>query len=105
MLLGGGVQRGTVLGEQRLVGRHHGGAVLEGGRDEGAGGLDPPDDLHDDVDVPALDQGGRVGGHQVGVDARTDLGGPPHRDAGQLDRGPDARGEVVGVRRHDASHL
>lgn len=105
MFLGEGVQRGAVLGEERLVRGDDGGAVLEGGADEGAGGLDAADDLDDHVDVTAFDQSGRVGGDQGGVDALTHLGGAPYGHARQLDGGPDARGEVVGVRRHDARHL
>ena len=105
MLLGGGVERRAVLGEQRLVGGDDGRAVLEGGGDEGAGGLDAADDLDDDVDVAAFDEGGRIGGDQRGVDALAHLGGAADGDAGELHRGADARGEVVGVRRHDARHL
>lgn len=51
---GDGVQRCAVLGEKGLVGGDDGGAVLERGGDEGAGGLDTADDLDDDVDVPRL---------------------------------------------------
>ena len=105
VLLGGRVQGGAVLGEQRLVGGDDGGAVLEGGGDERAGGLDAADDLDDDVDVAAFDQGGGVGGDEGGVDALAHLGGPADGDARELDGGPDAGGEVVGVRRHDARHL
>lgn len=105
MLLGGGVQGGAVLGEEGLVGGDDGGAVLEGGGDEGPGGLDAADDLHDDVEVAAFDQRGRVGGDQRGVDALAYLVRPPYGHAGELDRGADAGGEVVGVRRHDARHL
>ncbi|GAA3218842.1 hypothetical protein GCM10020256_23130 [Streptomyces thermocoprophilus] len=105
MLLRGGVQGGPVLGEQGLVGGDDGRAVLEGGGDEGAGGFDAADDLDDDVEVAAFDEGGGVGGDQGGVDALADLVGAAHGHPGQLDRGADARGEVVGVRRHDARHL
>ncbi len=105
VLGGGGVQRGAVLGEERLVGRDDGGAVLEGGGDEGAGGLDPPDDLHHDVDVAAFDEGGGVGGDQGGVDALADLGGPAYGHSGEFEGGADPGGEVLRVRRHDARHL
>ncbi len=79
--------------------------MLEGGGDEGAGRLDAADDLDDHVDVPPFDQGGGVGGDQLRGDALADLVGTADRHAGELDRGADARGEVVGVRRHDARHL
>ena len=89
MLLGGGVEGGAVLGEQRLVGGDDGGAVLERGGDERAGRLDAADDLDDDVDVAAFDQGGGVGGEQrrVDVDALAAAAGRPDGDAGELDRG------------------
>jgi hypothetical protein len=99
------VQVGAVLGEEGLVGGDDGGAVLEGGGDEAPGGLDPADHLDDDVNVTAFDEGGGVGGDQLGGNALTDLGGPPYGDSRQLHRGSDAGGEVVGVRRHDARHL
>ncbi len=105
VLLGRGVQGGPVLGEQGLVGGDDGGAVLEGGGDEGPGGLDPADHLDHDVDVPAFDEGGGVGGDEGGVDALAHLGGPPYGHARELHGRPDPRGEVVGVRRHDARHL
>ncbi len=73
--------------------------------DEGPRGLDPPDDLDDHVDVPALDEGGGVGGDEGRVDALAHLVGPPYGDARELHRRPDPGGEVGGVRRHDARHL
>ncbi|GAA3121273.1 hypothetical protein GCM10017687_38720 [Streptomyces echinatus] len=79
--------------------------MLEGGGDERPGRLDPADDLDDDVDVPAFDEGGGIGGDQRGVDALARLAGTPYGHTGELDRGPDPGGEVVGVRRHDARHL
>lgn len=105
MPLGDGVQGGAVLGEQRLVGRDDARALLEGRGDQGAGGLDAADDLHHDVDVAAFDEGGGVGGDQLGGYALADPVRAAHGDAGQLDGGPDARREIVRVRRHDACHL
>jgi hypothetical protein len=105
VLLGGGVQGRPVLGEERLVGGDDGGAVLEGGGDEGPRGLDPADHLHDDVDVAPFDEGGGVGGDEGLVDAFPDPVGPPHGHARQLHGSPDPGREVVGVRRHDARHL
>lgn len=99
------MQSGAVLGEQRLVGGDDTRAVLEGGHDECAGRLDTADDLDDDVDVAPFDQGGRIGGDQRGVDTLPRLRGTADGDTGELDGRADARGEVVGVRRHDASHL
>ncbi len=103
--LGGGVQGGAVLGEERLVGGDDRGAVLEGGGDEGAGGLDAADHLDHHVDVAAFDERGGVGGDQGGVDALPDAVRAADGDPGQFDRGADPRGEVGGVRRHDARHL
>ncbi len=105
VLLGGRVQGGTVLGEQRLVGGDDGGAVLEGGGDEGPGGLDPADHLDHHVDVTAFDEGGGVGGDQGRVDALPDPVGSADGDTRQLHGGADPGCEVVGVRRHDARHL
>lgn len=105
MRLGRGVQRGAVLGEQRLVRGDDGDAVLEGGGDQGAGGLDAADDLDRHVDVAAFEQRGGVGGDERGVDALAHLGGAAHRDAGELDGRADPGGQIVGVRRHDARHL
>ncbi len=105
LLLGGGVQRGAVLGEQRLVGGDDARAVLEGGGDQGPGGLDAADDLDDHVDVAALDERGGVGGDELGGHALAHPAGAADRDPGELDRGADARREVVRVRRHDARHL
>lgn len=105
MQRGGVVEGCAVLGEQRLVGGDDGRAVFEGGGDERTGGLDAADDLDDHVDVAAFDQGGGVGRDQRGVDALADLGRAADGDPGEFHRGADPRGEVVGVRRHDARHL
>ena len=97
-LLGGREQGAAVLGEQGLVGRDHAGAVLERGEDQRAGGLDAADHLDHDVDVVAGDQGLGVGGEQVlgQVDVARQAE-PAYGDAGQLDRGADARREVAGL--------
>ena len=105
VLVGDGVQRGAVLGEEGLVGGDDGRAALEGRGDERAGGLDAADDLDDHVDVAAFDEGGGVGGDEGRVDALTHPVRPAHGDAREFDGGPDPGGEVVGVRRHDARHL
>ena len=55
-LLGGLEEGRAVLGEQRLVGGDHRGAVLERGQDQRAGRLDAADHLDDQVDVVAGDQ-------------------------------------------------
>lgn len=105
MPLGRREERRTVLGEQRLVGRDDGRAVLEGGGDQRAGGLDAADDLDDDVDVAPFDQRRRVRGDQGGVDALAHLGGTADGDPGEFQGRADPRGQIVGVRRHDARHL
>lgn len=79
--------------------------MLEGRGDERAGGLDATDDLDDDVDVAAFDEGGRIRGDEARVDAFPHLGGAADGDTGELDGGADTGREVFGVRRHDARHL
>ena len=105
-LLGGLVDRRPVLGEQRLVGGHDAGAVLQRGEDQRPGRLDAADDLDDDVHVVAGDQRGGVGGEQpVG---HVDLAGrveAAYGDADQLDRLADPRLEVAGLLLQEADHL
>ena len=105
-LLGGLVDRRPVLGEQRLVGGHDAGAVLQRGEDQRPGRLDAADDLDDDVHVVAGDQRGRVGGEQpLG---HLDLAGrveAAYGDADQLDRLADPRLEVTGLLLQEADHL
>lgn len=97
VLLGRGIQRRAVLGEQRLVGGDDGGAVLHRPQDQAAGGLDATDHLDDDVG--ARDQVVRVGGEQGRVDTRGTAvtAGPAHGDADDLERAPHTGGEVVAV--------
>jgi hypothetical protein len=85
--------------------------VLHGAQDEPAGGVDAADHLDDDVG--AGDQLLGVRGEQRRVDrhVRARALGPPHGDADELERGTDARREVVCVldeprrdrRTHDAA--
>lgn len=103
--LGRRVQRRAVRRDQRLVGGHHAGAVLESGGDERTGRLDTADDLDHDINVAAFDERGRIGGDQVGRDALAHLVGAADGDPGEFHGRTDAGGEVVGVRRHDARHL
>ena len=95
--VGGGVERRAVLGEQRLVGGDHRGAVLHGAQDQAAGRLDAADHLDDDVG--AGDELLGVRGEQRGVDRH--VGARPlraaHGDADQLELRAHPGGEVVGV--------
>ncbi len=105
-LLGGLEEGRAVLGEQRLVGGDHAGAVLERGQDERPGRLDAADHLDDQVDVVARDQGRRVGGEQpfghLDLARRVE---PAHGDADQVDRRAHARGQVAGLLLEQPHHL
>ena len=91
-------------GQQRLVGRHHRLAVLEGGQDRLAGRLDRAHHLDDDVDVVARHQLVDVVGEQV--DRHAAVGGDAaHPDAAQLQRRADASGQVGGAVLDDADNL
>jgi hypothetical protein len=93
------VQRGAVLGEQRLVRRDHALATAQRLDQPGAGRLDAAHHLDHDVDVVALDQAERVGGEQVFLDGKvTALAAePPDRDADDLQRGADPGRQVVSL--------
>ena len=60
VLVGDGVQLDADVGQQFLVAGDHGLAGPQRGGDQLAGGLDPADDLDDEIDVG-------VGDHLVGV--------------------------------------
>ena len=63
--VGGAEQLGTDVGEQLLVGRDDGLAVLQRGEDQLTGRLDAADDLDDDVDRRIFDDRGCVAGEQA----------------------------------------
>ena len=100
----GGVERRAVGGEQRLVGRHDRGAVVEGTQDQRAGRLDATDDLDDEVGP--RDQLLRVGREQAVGDLhlarRVE---PAYGDAHELERRAHARGQVTGLLVEQAHHL
>ena len=92
---GGGVDLGTVFGQQRLVGGDHGGTGFDGGQHEFTGRGGASDKFDDDV---------RVGGHAHGVGGDNGLVDPWERlgglrmaacDAGEFDRTADASGQFV----------
>src|SRR5581483_10664224 len=101
----GVVERGPVLGEQRLVGGDNTCPALERAQQEAARRLDAADDLDDDVHVVSRDERCCVGGEQARVDRkvavtlRTSYG-----DTDELEPRADASREIglVGVQQtHD----
>jgi hypothetical protein len=89
---GGLVQRGTVLGQQRLVGRDHRLAVLHGREQQRPRGLDPPDDLDHNVHAGPGGQLHGVAGEQGRGDVDAALpAGPAHGHPGYFQRGADPR--------------
>ena len=96
VLLRRGKERGTVLGEQRLVRRDHRGAVLERREDERARWLDPPDHLHHDVDVRPTHQLLCVRRDEAGIDRDvTAAVRPTDRDTDELERRTDPGREIL----------
>ncbi len=91
--LGGGVDLGAVLGQQRLVGGDHGGAGLDGRKHELARHAGAADQFDDDIGVGRHAHG--VGGDDGLVDPREriGLGRIEAGDAGQLDRATDTCGK------------
>jgi hypothetical protein len=101
------VQCRAVLGEQRLVGRHHALAGQQRLGQPGAGRLDAADHLDHQVHVLALGQAERVGGEQLFRHSQGAAlaAGPAHRDAGQLESRADSRGQVVSLLVQQPDHL
>jgi hypothetical protein len=93
-----------VLGQQRLVGGHHGLAGGERAGEQPLGRLDAADHLDHDVDVVAGDERGGVRGQQLGRDLRV-LVQPAHRDAAHPHRRADPRGQVAGLLVEQPGHL
>ena len=103
--LAGERPQGHALGrrQQRLVGRDHRPAGVEGGPHQGTGGLQATDQFHHDVDRRVGHQGGGVGGEQV----PGDVGRPggvdvADGDAGDLQPGTGLHDQGVGPFLQDA---
>ena len=93
---------GTGHGQQRLVGRDHRLALTQGRFDQFLGGVEPPDDLDDDVDIVAGDQRRGVGADEVDRDGH----GPGplrvgHGDPDELQADPGTGGHVLGAGEQD----
>ena len=90
--------------DEGLVAGNDAGPGLEGGQDEGAGRLDPADELNDQV-VPGGDSGGVIGKKvpgDGGVTRRVDI---TDGDARDLKTCAGAGGEVVGLLAEEANDL
>ena len=96
--LGGLEQLAAVGGDELLVGGDDRLAAHQRLDDEPAGGLDPADDLDDDVDVGIVDDRAGVVGEAPARQRQVALlGEVVHRDAGHLERHPGAGLDHVGV--------
>ena len=91
-------------GHQCLVGGDDGLALFEGRQNGLACGLDGSHQFDDDVDVVAGHQFFDVVGEHLDRHAAV-VGHPPHADAAQHQRGPDAGRQVAGALLDDADHL
>ena len=91
-------------GDEGLVAGDDGGAGLEGCQDEGAGGLDATDELDDEV-IAGGDGGGVVGEELAGEVGVARGAHVAHGDAGDLQAGAGAGGEVVGLLAKEADDL
>ena len=101
---GGGVELGAVGRDEGLVAGDDAGPGLEGGQDEGAGRLDPANELDDQV-VAGGDSGGVIGEEVLGdgeVTRRVDVADGDARD---LKTCAGAGGEVVGLLGEEANDL
>ena len=95
-------QLGTGHGQQCLVGGDHRLAVTQGRLDQLVGGVQPPDDLHDDIDVGPSHESGGVRPDEIGGDGRRP--GPCRVGDGNGDElQTDARagGDVLGAGEED----
>jgi hypothetical protein len=98
------VERGTVLGQQRLVRGDDARAVPHRLEQQGAGGLDPAHHL--DHEVGLAHERARVVGQQARGDVLTAVAGAvAHGDADHLEAGADAVGELLPLLRDQAQHL
>ena len=120
MLVGGGVQLDTNVGQQFLVGRDDRLAGTQRGGDQLAGGLDTSDDLDDQIDVGVGDHLVGVTCQQSGIDVDVPLtrhvadrdpgdlelhAGAGFDDLGLLGHQADERGADVAAAQHPDANL
>lgn len=103
-LLGRVGELSGVLGQQGLVGRDDGLALLQSRQHQLAWNVDAAEYLYDDVDVVAADQFCRVVGEQLGRYSTIAVDSP-HSDASNRQWRTDSGLEVLGVLGEDADDL